>query len=146
MPDMRDILTKAIQSFSAGDVEAVNLLFKAMAPQLAEHLVETLPLVQQWAVGNEFDGKLDDLDDETEDREQAVRALAESKEFDRQHPELSGYPRRNTRQLYTSFGIDWIPDPEPDIEEDLVRLVLNDEDDGAAEPEYDWQPTGFHPA
>jgi len=146
MPDMRDVITKAIQSFSAGDVETVNLLFKAMAPQLAEHLVENLPLIQEWAVGATVNGKLDDIDDETWEREEALRSLASAQESDRQWATKHNIPPGEQRQLYTRFSIGWIPEEEPDIEEDLARLVLNDEDDGAAEPEHDWQPTGFKPS
>jgi hypothetical protein len=157
MPDMRDVITKSLQSWcdKAFPAELGTQYcdpIKALAPAMADHLVENLPLVQQWAVGVEIDGKLDevDLDTETEVRDDAMRELAGMQE------ELKGWKAREVQTpeeekmsyaLYTTFGIDWIADPEPDIEEDLARLVLNDEDDdGAAEPEYNWQPTGFKPA
>jgi hypothetical protein len=145
MPDMRDVITKAIQSYAPNADGSPNMVVLAMAPLLAEHLVDTLPLNQEWAVGATVDGKLDDIDDETWDREEALRSLASAKELDRQwavrhNVALSG------RQLYTRFSIDWIPEEEPDIEEDLLRLVEQDEDDGIPEPEHDWQPTGFSPA
>lgn len=144
MPDMRDVITKGIQSYadSIDPFPESQLAIRALAPALADHLVDALPLIQQWAVGTEINGKLDDLDDEDEDREAVIRHLAEAREFDRQTE--ASYGKQNVaRNLYTSFGIDWIPDPEPDIEEDLLRLVEQDADDGTPEPEHDWQPTGF---
>lgn len=149
MPDMRDVLTKAIQSYSPSEWgDRPNMLMLALGPGLAEHLVNTLPLVQQWAVGTEINGKLDEIepDTETEVRDDALRDLASMQE------ELRGWKAREYRTpeelshsyaLYTSFGIDWVPETEPDIEDDLAQLVLNDEDDGASEPDHDWQPTGF---
>jgi hypothetical protein len=146
MPDMRDVIIKALQSYSNPD-GSPNMLIMALAPGLVEHLVATLPLIQLWAVGVDINGKLDEIepDTETEVRDDALRELAGLQENLRQLHVKNGPPSIEISYgLYTSFGIDWIPDSEPDIEEDLLQLVLNDEDDGVEEPEHDWQPTGFH--
>jgi hypothetical protein len=141
MPDMTDMVTAGIQDYVSKMTGPLNVGLMALAPAMAEHLITYLDLQQLWAVGTEFKGKLDDIDDETENREEALKFLASAKEHDRLN-EVNHGKTEAVRRLYTTISTDWVPDDELDIEEDLVVLVAQDDPDPNPDCSHDWRQEG----
>jgi hypothetical protein len=125
MPDKNDLLQKLILEY-ADSLENKDqaLMIKALSEDMAAYLGESF--TQEWTVGTDIRGELDELSWICDDREEVMGDLITQQELDRRYEANYG-KMEATRRIYTAITTGWIHDPAPEIDEGVAKLV----DEGA---------------
>jgi hypothetical protein len=146
MPDIQDLMVKAIQSYAntIDFSEDSRLCILALAESMSPHIINELGLKQEWAVGTFFRGKLDDIDDEDTDPQVVMDSLEIQERADKvwlsaETPE-DDIPRR---ALMTRITTGWAEEVDPEVDEHLLELVANEEvvlcANGGSPDAHDWR-------
>jgi len=132
MPDLQDMVTSAIQSYtqkfnSPNDPGALVLM--AVADDLATHLIDDLRLRQEWGVGT-FQKRgskelLDDIICEDTQRDRALRNVRRMQQTDK--AQIGEQDVDFRRALVTYIFRDWEEEAtDAELDPALVELVEND--------------------
>ena len=120
--DIEDQVIKALQSYD-------NTLISAIAEDLAQCVIRELKLKQEWAIALAFvnlDGseRVDDIYCDASNRQYVVDRMNSEHDLDcgLYGAEESGLRRYLVSRLYTG----WEEEKDPEVDEDLAALVVED--------------------
>lgn len=129
MPEIQDLVTKAIQGYAETipQFEESRLCILALAEQMAVYVIDDLKLEQEWAVGTFFGGQLDNISDEDVDPSPVMDALEAHELLDAQDARAGVLNETMRRALMTRINTGWAEEDDPEIDEHLVELVEAEE-------------------